>query len=476
MSVTETPPANGGSEVKPARLIQYFTVFSVTLGSFSFGTSIGYTSPAVPMMNETLTSEGEEMWFNSIINMGAMAGGPMGGLLINVMGRKGTMLGSVVLSLSAWLLIIFGKNFAALLSGRIIGGLFMGMTSLVVPTYIGEIASADIRGTLGSGFQLMTVSGVLFAYLVGAVITDWRMLAVVCGVPVAIYGVLAFFVKESPTYLLKKGKEKEAREALQTLRGKEYNIESEFKMLCDKQEWLNRNQVTLRDLKQPHILKPVIICLMIMFFQQASGINAVIFNLGTIFKEAGVGLSENISVIIVGAVQVVATAISTPLIDRAGRKILLTGSAAFMAISHVALGLFFYLKEQGDAPGWLPLASLMLFIGAFSLGYGPIPWVLMGEMFSLEVRAPASGLATLTNWGVAFIITLTYDNMKTAMHEYGTFWFFGAVCTLSTIFCVTVLPETKGKTVQEIVAYFGGPAVTQTEKPANEERRAEEAV
>uniref|UniRef100_A0A0N7ZAW5 Major facilitator superfamily (MFS) profile domain-containing protein n=2 Tax=Scylla olivacea TaxID=85551 RepID=A0A0N7ZAW5_SCYOL len=473
MSVTEMPTANAGS-VKPARLIQYFTALSVTMGALSFGTSIGFTSPAGPMMNETLSGEEEMMWFNSIINMGAMAGGPMGGLLINVVGRKGSMLGSVVLSLSAWLLIIFGRNFASLLSGRIIGGLFMGMTSLVVPTYIGEMASADIRGALGSGFQLMVVIGILYAYLFGAVIDNWRVLAVVCAVPVAIYGVLAFFVKESPTYLLSKGKEKEAREALQALRGKEYNIESEFKMLRETQEALTRNQVTWRDLMQPHILKPVIICLLVMVFQQSSGVNAVLFNLGTIFKEAGVGLPENISAIVVGAVQVVATGIAAPLLDRAGRKILLTGSAAVMALSHIALGVFFYLKEEGEAPGWLPLTSLMVFIAAFSLGYGPIPWVLMGEMFSLEVRAPASGLATLTNWSVSFIVTLAYDPMKMAMHEYGAFWFFGGVCTVSTLFCIFVVPETKGKTVQEISAYFGGPAVTQSqEKPANEERRTE---
>ncbi|MPC12151.1 Solute carrier family 2, facilitated glucose transporter member 8 [Portunus trituberculatus] len=214
----------------------------------------------------------------------------------------------------------------------------MGMTSLVVPTYIGEMASVDIRGALGSGFQLMVVVGILYAYLFGAVIDNWRLLAVVCAIPSVIYGLLAFFVKESPTYLLTRGKEKEARQALQALRGKEYNIESEFKRLCETQEALTRNHMTWRDLKQPHILKPVVICLMVMVFQQSSGVNAVLFNLGTIFKEAGVGMAENISAIVVGTVQVVATGIAAPLLDRAGRKILLTGSAAVMALSHSTCG------------------------------------------------------------------------------------------------------------------------------------------
>lgn len=463
------------SDSKPARLIQYFTVFSVTMGAFSFGASIGYTSPALPKLNETLT-EDESNWFSSILNLGGMAGGPVGGLLINVLGRKGTMMGSVLLGFSSWALIAFGQNFAALLSGRIIGGLYMGMTSLVVPTYIGEIASPDIRGALGSCFQLMVVIGILYAYVFGAVVQPWRGLAGVCAIPLAIYAVLLFLVKESPTYLFAKGKETQTKEALQVLRGKHYNIEPEFKRLRETQEALDRNQVTMKDLLQPHILKPVLIILAVMVFQQASGVNAVLFNLGTIFKEAGSTMDDNTQAIVVGAVQVVATMIALPLLDRAGRKILLTGSAAVMAISLVALGVYFYCEQEANgAPSWLPLTSLMLFIAAFSLGFGPIPWVLMGEMFSLEVRAAASGLATLTNWGTSFIITLTYDPMKKSIHEYGAFWFFGGVCIVSTIFCLLVVPETKGKTVQEIAAYFGAPAVTER-KPTNEEPNKEDSV
>ncbi|KAG0709479.1 Facilitated trehalose transporter Tret1-1 [Chionoecetes opilio] len=147
-----------------------------------------------------------------------------------------------------------------------------------------------------------------------------------------------------------------------------------------------------------------------------------------------------------------------------------------MTYLSVALGVFFYLKEHGDAPEWLPLTSLIVFIVAFSLGYGPIPWVLMGECFSLEVRAPASGLVTLTNWGFAFIITLAYDPMRIAVKDYGAFWIFGGMCVINFVFCLFVVPETKGKTVQEIAAHFGAPAASTDKKSIEQERNTEQAM
>lgn len=457
----------------PAHVVQYFAAFSVAMGGLSFGTGLGFTSPANPLYNATGTLDETELnLFTSIVNLGALVGGPLAGLLINVLGRKGSMMGSVVLSLAAWALIAFGEDFAPLLSGRIIAGVFTGMTCLVVPTYIGEVSSADIRGALGSSFQLMVTIGILYAYVFGSFIDNTRTLALICAIPTVVYAVLLFFIRESPTFHIAKGKDDEARETLQKLRGKNYDVEPEFRTLRDTQEILNRSTVTMKDLLQPHILKPVLISLATMFFQQTSGINAVLFNLGSIFESANTGMDFNDSAIVVGIVQVIATAVAVPLMDRAGRKILLTTSAAVMALSLVALGLAFYV----DGLSWLPLTSLIVYIAAFSVGYGPIPWVLMGEMFSLEVRAAASGLAILTNWGTAFIVTLIFDPLQDAIHEYGTYWMFAGICVVNTIFCVMVVPETKGKTLQEIAAHFGGPELKDDTKPPVGGEKAEASV
>ncbi|KAK8733783.1 hypothetical protein OTU49_006478 [Cherax quadricarinatus] len=457
-------------ERKPAHLMQLLAAISVTFGALSYGTGLGYASPAGPMLkdnstNETLViTDDQNNWFSSTVNVGALVGGLLGGVCINMMGRKWTMVVSVFPFLASWALIGFAQNFAMLISGRVVMGLTAGVTCIAVPTYIGEISSPDIRGTLSTFFQLMVVVGIEYGYVFGAIMNTWRGLAGICAIPAVIYLVLLLFVKESPPYLLSKGKDKEAREALQFFRGRDYNVEAELQVMQQLQEARGEN-TSFRDLMAPYILKPLFICLSVMMFQQLSGINAVLFNLNTIFEVSGSDISDDVSAIIVGAVQVVATIVAGGLMDKAGRKLLLIISAAAMVISLVALDVFFYEKAQDEAwavstLGWLPLTSLIIFISAFSIGYGPIPWVMMGELFSLNVREAASSLATMVNWTLSFIITLVFEPLQTAIGEFGTYWLFAGFCTINLIFCVLVVPETKGKTQQEITAYFGGPVTT----------------
>ncbi|XP_068206136.1 facilitated trehalose transporter Tret1-like [Palaemon carinicauda] len=458
---------------KPSYATQYLGAFSACMGAFCFGTAIGYSASAGAMLvlpdnsttnytdGELHLSEGQNSWYGSTFNIGAFIGGPLGGLLINAIGRKGAMFSTFVGFLASWLLTIFAQNFAMLISSRIVVGLATGITCIAANTYIGELASVDIRGTLGSGFQLMVVAGIEFAYVFGAIMDTWQLLAIVCLAPAFVFLMLIIISKESPVYLLSKGKEKEAVASLQFFRGKDYNIQRELDMMRDDLEEARKQKSSIKDMfVNAHLLKPLSISLALMFFQQFSGINAVIFNLTSIFKEAGTDIPESLCSIIVGLVQVVATAASSLLIDRAGRKILLTGSAIVMAISLVALGFFFYEKElgQADSLGWLPLVSLMIFITSFSIGYGPIPWVMMSELFPRAVAGEASSLSTSMNWSMAFICTLAFTPLKSVIYDYGVFWMFASVCVINAAFCILIVPETKGKSIEEIGAYFGAPS------------------
>ncbi|KAG7159798.1 Facilitated trehalose transporter Tret1-like 19 [Homarus americanus] len=413
-------------------------------------------------------------WFSSTFNLGALIGGLLGGMCVNTLGRRGTMLASVLPFLGSWMIIAFAQNFAMLVCGRVLAGLCAGVTCIAVPTYIGEFASPDIRGTLGTGFQLMVVVGLEYAYVFGAVMTTWRGMALVCAIPPVIYLFLVFFTKESPTYLLSKGKDKEAKEALQYFRGKHYDVEPEMQLMRKTQEEARQNTVSLSDLKKPYILKPLLISCTLMVFQQLSGVNAVLFNLSLIFEEAGSGLPDDVSSIIVGLVQVVVTAISGILMDKAGRKVLLIISAAAMIVSLVALDVYFYekfLNEERavETLSWLPLTCLIIFITAFSIGFGPIPWLMMGELFSLNVRGPASSLATMVNWTMAFLVTLLFQPLQEAIGPYGIYWLFAGFCAISLLFCILVVPETKGKTLQEITRHFGGPVTTEDATKKQEE-------
>lgn len=191
-----------------------------------------------------------------------------------------------------------------------------------------------------------------------------------------------------------------------------------------------------------------------MLFQQFSGVNAVIFYTSSIFSAAGSDLDANISSIIVGVVQFVSTFVSTLVVDRLGRKILLIGSAAVMCICQLLLGVFFYLKDDDEnsveSIGWLPLLSLCLFMVAFSLGFGPIPWMMVSELFPPSTKGFASSLASCFNWILAFLVTKFFTNLKDAMGSGPTFWLFMAILAVGTCFVVFFVRETKGKTVEEI--------------------------
>lgn len=455
---------------RPARAPQYITALAATLGALSMGTVLGFSSPAGAQLIANSTagdalhlSQDQNSWFSSIMNVGALAGGPVGGLCLNALGRRGTMMASVAPFILGWLLIALARNFATLMVGRVLTGLCTGITSMAVPTYIAEYASADIRGTLGSGFQLMVTIGVVYSYVLGAVVPSWRWLAGLCIVPLVLYLVLMFFAKESPSFLLLHGKDECAAAALQYFRGKDTHIQTELDMMRSSVEERRRNKASFSDLMKPYVLKPFFISLSLMFFQQFSGVNGVLFNLANIFSTSGSTLSDNVSSIIVGLVQVAATFLATVLMDKAGRKILLIASSSIMAVSLVALGEFFYMKERDEewaeqTLGWLPLLSLMVFIAAFSIGYGPIPWLMMGELFPSNVKELAASQATMFNWTLAFVVTFIFTPLESSIGDAWMYWIFAGLCVLNLVFCVTVVPETKGKTLEEITASFGAPA------------------
>lgn len=201
------------------------------------------------------------------------------------------------------------------------------------------------------------------------------------------------------------------------------------------------------------------VSLSLMLFQQFSGINAVIFYTVDIFKSAGSTLDPSICSIIVGVVQVLMTFASAVLIEKAGRKILLLQSSIVMGICLITLGVYFYIKDGGSdvtAIGWLPLGAVVLFIISFSLGFGPIPWLIMGELFAPDVKGVASAIAVMFNWTLVFVVTQTFGPLNDSIGSAATFWLFASFMVLCTFFVAIKVPETKGKTNAQIQAILGG--------------------
>lgn len=201
-------------------------------------------------------------------------------------------------------------------------------------------------------------------------------------------------------------------------------------------------------------LRSAFIAIGLMFFQQMSGINAVIFYSNTIFKDSGSDLDPGVSTIIVGVIQVVATFVSSLVVDKLGRRLLLLFSIVVMGICLCGLGVFFYLLDANSdaigSLGWLPITSLCLFMVAFSLGFGPVPWLMAGELFAPDIKGFLGAIAGTFNWLLAFVITKFFANFKEAMGNGPTFWLFMVFCAIGFVFVLLFVPETKGKSFQAI--------------------------
>ncbi|XP_059957605.1 solute carrier family 2, facilitated glucose transporter member 8 isoform X4 [Mesoplodon densirostris] len=232
----------------------------------------------------------------------------------------------------------------------------------------------------------------------------------------------------------------------------------------------------LAQLRRPGVYKPFIIGISLMAFQQLSGINAVMFYAETIFEEAKFKDSSLASVI-VGIIQVLFTAVAALVMDRAGRRLLLALSGVVMVFSTSAFGAYFKLTQGGPsnsshvdllAPismepagsgvglAWLAVGSMCLFIAGFAVGWGPIPWLLMSEIFPLHVKGVATGVCVLTNWFMAFLVTKEFSSLMEVLRPYGAFWLASAFCIFSVLFTLACVPETKGKTLEQITAHFEG--------------------
>lgn len=224
-------------------------------------------------------------------------------------------------------------------------------------------------------------------------------------------------------------------------------------------------------LKRPIVLKGLGIGIMLQVFQQWTGINAILFYSTSIFEDVGAGLSGTDATLIIGVVQVVSTLVGVSIIDKAGRRILLLISGLLMAITTALMGLYFQLDESNpgsmDNFGWLPIASICIFIVFFSIGFGPVPWLINAELFAEDVKSVAGSIAGTSNWLSAFMVTLLFPILKEAIGPGPTFWIFTVIAVLSFLYSLFFVPETKGKTIIEIQHMLSGGKVKKMDDDEN---------
>jgi len=339
---------------------------------------------------------------------------------------------------------------------RAIGGICVGIASLSLPVYLAEAVQPEMRGVLGLLPTTIGNAGILIIYVAGTYM-DWRYLSMLCAVLSVPFLVCMLLIPETPRWFIAAGKDRAAEKSLQWLRGTGADIQPELTEIQNTHiQSRKENSASLKvsDFKKKAYYKPTLVSLGLMFLQQMCGINPVIFYTVFIFQVAGSSVDNNLSTIIVGVVNFAATLVANVFIDKLGRKVLLVISDVAMIVSLTGLGTFFYFKEHYpemiDGLGWIPLGSFMIFVVGFSLGAGPIPWLMLGEIFPQKIRGAGGGIMTAFHWILTFIVIKAFPAFIAKFGTYTAFFFFEAVCIFGLFFIKFYVPETRNRSLEEI--------------------------
>ncbi|CAO2836785.1 unnamed protein product [Amaranthus hypochondriacus] len=439
-------------EAAATRVVIFSTLVAIC-GSFVFGSSVGFSSPAESgMISDLGLTLAQYSVFGSILTIGAMIGAILSGRIADRFGRKGAMAFSELLCFVGCLAIVFAKVAWLFDTARLLIGVGIGILSYAVPVYVAEITPKNLRGVFTAAHQLMICCGVSMMWLIGTII-QWRILALIGTVPCILQLIGLFFIPESPRWLAKNSRWKECEDVLTYLRGRQANISLEATEIREYTESLQHlSETKFLDLFQKEYTRSLIVGVGLMVFQQFGGVNGIAFYASSIFESAG--FSGRVGTLAMVSLQVPMTVVGTLLMDKSGRRPLLMISAAGTCLGCFLTGLSFLFQDlqmwSTKAPS-LALAGVLMFSASFSLGMGGVPWVIMSEIFPINVKGLAGSLVTVVNWLGSWIVSFAF-NFLMSWSSPGTFFIFCAICGSTVVFVAILVPETKGRTLEEIQA------------------------
>lgn len=433
--------------------------FVTILGGFLFGydTAVINGANQYLKLHFTLTPFQEGLAGASAI-LGCIPGAMFAGFLSDRFGRRKVLFACALLYAISGLLSAIPQTFWQFLAARAISGLGIGASSMICPVYIAELAPAEKRGRLGSLFQMGIVVGIFLTLFINAWIQGlgdttwkteygWRWMLAMEVLPAVFLTAFLFITPESPRWLLKENREDEARSILVSVAGAKH-AEQEIAAV---RKVLAQEEGSFFELFSSRLRKPLVLAVMLMAISQLSGINAIMYYSTKIFATAGEEekMAFTLSAII-GVVNVLFTFVALFLVDRAGRRPLLILGLAVQFVALVTTGWFFHTGQGGT----LLLSAILVFIAAFAMALGPIPWIVCSEIFPTRIRGRAMSVATFVIWSTCFLVAQTFPmlNDSPAIGPAKTFWVYGGFSLLGLVLVIALLPETKGKTLEEIEA------------------------
>ena len=443
-----------------------FLSFVAALGGFLFGYDNAVISGTIAQVTALFHLDAlQQGWYVGCALIGSIAGVLLAGVLSDRFGRKLTMILSAVLFSTSAIGCAVCTDFDELVLYRIIGGVGIGVVSIISPLYISEVSVAQYRGRLVSLYQLAVTVGFLGAYLVNFQLLGyseshvasgtglfeklfisevWRGMLGMETLPALLFFAVIFFIPESPRWLAMKGKREKAWSVLSRIGGNRY-AERELQMV--EQTSASKSEGGLKLLFSRPFRKVLVLGVIVAVFQQWCGTN-VIFNYAQeIFQSAGYSLGDVLfNIVVTGVANVIFTFVAIYTVERLGRRALMLLGAGGLAGIYLVLGACYFFQVSG----FFMVVLVVLAIACYAMSLGPITWVLLAEIFPNRVRGVAMATCTFALWVGSFTLTYTFPLLNTALGSYGTFWIYSAICVFGFLFFQRALPETKGKSLETL--------------------------
>jgi len=433
--------------------IIYIIAFIAALAGLLFGYDTGVISGAILYLKDqfNLTSVVVERVVSAVL-LGAVIGAAFSGAMADKIGRRRSIVITALLFSLGAIGSAFSPSIPILISCRFLIGLAIGVASYVAPLYISEISPANVRGSLVSLNQLMITCGIVVSYLVDYMLTlgknEWRWMFGLGAIPATILLIGMAYLPETPRWLVSRGLVDKAKDVLSRT-GSVDNVDAEIKNITSS---MSDKKCSWREVFVPWVRPALFVGIILAFFQQATGINTIIYYAPTIFEFAGFGTHKVaiLATVGVGMVNVLMTLVAIWLLDKLGRKPLLYVGMAGMALSLAVLGIAFNVAALSDLLKWIAVGSVLVYIASFAISLGPIFWLIIAEIYPLKIRGRAMSLATVANWGFNMIVAATFLTLIEKLGKAGTFWLFALISVAGVIYCYLFVPETKGCTLEQI--------------------------